>query len=170
MKPNTKMKNLELIGQRDELESLEQERILENMVQFLIFEATDGHYGINILQTHEVLKPVAVTRLPNVEDDVLGVINLRGSIIPVIDINKKFGYNYTRLTPHSRIIVCTIDGKMTGILVNRVMEVARIPEESIEGPEVHELSEQHVSGVGRSGERIFLILNPNIIVREDQEF
>ena len=135
----------------------------QDSVQFLIFQSCDGIYGINILDTHEVLKPVEVTRLPNVEPEVLGVINLRGSIIPVLDINKKFGHAYTKLTIMSRIIVCTFNDKMIGMLVDRVLEVARIAREQIEGSEVRDLSNQYMSGVGRSKDRIFLILNPATI-------
>ena len=58
---------------------------------------------------------------------------------------------------------------MTGLLVDRVLEVARLPEEAIEGSEVQDLSNQYISGVGRSGERIFLILNPSTILTTEVE-
>ena len=137
--------------------------------QYLLFQCSDGVYGINILQTFEILKPIMVTRLPNVEADVLGVINLRGNILPVIDVNKKFGYDYTELTNLSRIVVCTHKNKMMGLVVEQVMEVVRIADINIEGAEIQDLSNQYISGVGRSQDRIFLILNPRAIFEQEQE-
>jgi len=131
---------------------------------FLIFGAGNGFYGINILETHEILKPAAVTRLPNVEPDILGVINLRGNIIPVIDVNKKFAGMYSEITNQSRIVVCAFSGKYMGLLVDKIIEVARISEKSIEGTEVKGLSNQFVSGVGRTDNRLFLLLNLSVLI------
>ena len=75
---------------------VDEESLIEKL-QFLVFQSGNGMYGVNILETHEILKPVSVTRLPNVEPEVLGVINLRGNIIPVIDILKKKFFNQVTL-------------------------------------------------------------------------
>ena len=120
-------------------------------------------YGVNILETHEILKPVSVTRLPNEAPEVLGVINLRGNIIPVIDILKKFSGDYSEIKDTTRIVVCTWEGKNLGLLVDRVVEVASVAEEDIESPEVKGLSNHYLKGVGRSAERIFLIFNLAIL-------
>ncbi|MCB1164565.1 MAG: purine-binding chemotaxis protein CheW [Leptospiraceae bacterium] len=141
---------------------LDQEALIEKL-QFLVFQSGNGMYGVNILETHEILKPVAVTRLPNVESEVLGVINLRGNIIPVIDILKKFSGDYAEITDSTRIVVCTWQEKNLGLLVDRVVEVASVAEEDIESPEVKGLSNQYLKGVGRSNERIFLIFNLAIL-------
>lgn len=145
---------------------LEEDEELTELVQFLVFQSRDGVYGINILETHEILKPVQVTRLPNVEPEVLGVINLRGNIIPVIDVQKKFSDQYSEITDTSRIVVCTYATKHLGLLVDRVVEVASISEENIEGVEVRGLSNQYLKGVGRSADRIFLIFNLEILFAE----
>jgi len=131
----------------------------ENILQYLTFLANSEVFGINILQTHEVLKPVFITRLPNVEPEVLGVINLRGNIIPVLDINMKFGFQYTKLTPQTRIIIATYKKQMKGLLVDKVQEVARIKEESIQAAEIHNFSNHYVEGTGRVENKIFQILN-----------
>ncbi len=132
-------------------------------IQFLVFQSGNGFFGVNIVETHEILKPVQVTRLPNVDSEVLGVINLRGNIIPVIDVYQKFARKYTSLSPSSRIVVCAYQGKFMGLLVDRVMEVARIGIDEIEGTEIRGLSNQYVKGVGRSESRLFLILNLSIL-------
>ncbi|HMU83565.1 MAG TPA: chemotaxis protein CheW [Leptospiraceae bacterium] len=139
------------------------------LVQFLVFQCGDGIYGINILDTHEILKPVPVTRLPNVDPEYLGVLNLRGNIIPLLDANRKFGDTYSEITNLTRIVVCASGGKFLGILVDRILEVARLPSDRIEGREVSGLSHQYVSAVGRSDARLFLILNLQILSGKAEE-
>ncbi|MEQ9366209.1 MAG: chemotaxis protein CheW [Leptospirales bacterium] len=131
--------------------------------QFLTFSVAGGEYGIDILDTHEILKPVVVTRLPNVESDVLGVINLRGNIIPIIDLNQKFRGAFSALELQSRIVVVFYKGKYTGLLVDRVLEVAQVPESGLESAGVRGLSNEYIQGVGRSDQRLFLILNLDIL-------
>ena len=139
----------------------------ENLLQFLVFQVGKGHYGINILETHEILKPVQVTRIPNSGNDILGVLNLRGNIIPVVDVNKKFLGRHSEISNFSRIVVAAHEGKFTGLLVDRVVEVARVKEDSVEGAEVRGLSQEYINGAARSGERIFLILNLEIIFKKN---
>ncbi|MBL8021904.1 MAG: purine-binding chemotaxis protein CheW [Leptospirales bacterium] len=134
------------------------------MVQFLVFSSGESTYGVRILDTNEILKPVHVTRLPNVSPEILGVLNLRGNIIPLLDTNKKFGNEYSEVTQASRIVVCANAGKFIGLLVDKILEVARIPLDAIEGREVSGLSHKYVSGVGRSDQRLFLILNLDILI------
>lgn len=131
----------------------------EGYQQFLTFETAGGVYAIDILDTHEILKPAAITRVPNVQADALGVINLRGNIIPIVDLQKKFKDSHCTLEGFSRIIVVNYKGKFSGFIVDRVLEVARVAESKLEASEVRGLSNQYISGVGRTEDRIFLILN-----------
>jgi purine-binding chemotaxis protein CheW len=123
--------------------------------QFLVFESANNLYGIDILKITEILKPVQVTRLPNAENFVLGVINLRGNIVPVIDIRKILKNEYTELTNLSRIIVSNIYNKNLGLLVERVLEVVTLREDQIEGGEIKNFSENYIEGVGRSKDKLF---------------
>lgn len=132
---------------------------VHDVVQFLTFRVAEQDYGIDILETHEILKPVSITRLPNVSPDVMGVINLRGNIIPVIDLERKFSNTYASLDDDSRIIVSTNNVKFMGLLVRRVQEVARVREEDLEATSMAKISNEFIRGVGRSEHRIFLILN-----------
>lgn len=131
----------------------------ESHRQFLTFDAAGGYYAVDILETHEILKPAPVTRTPNVEEEMLGVINLRGNIIPIIDLNRKFRARFTELDVASRIVVVNHGGKFSGLLVDRVAEVARVPESAIEAGEVRGLSNEYIQSVGRANGKIFLILN-----------
>lgn len=139
-------------------------------LQFLVFAVASGLYGVNILETHEILRPTRITRLPNVDPEILGVINLRGNIIPVIDLNKKFSEQYSELSESSRVVVCRHEGKYFGIVVDRVMEVASILESDIEWKEIRNLSNEFVGGVGRSEKNLFLMLNlPALLTAEEEQ-
>lgn len=144
-----------------------EEEAPEELEQYLIFEVRGGAYGVDILQTQEVLKPIAATRIPNTPEEVLGVINLRGNIVPVIDLGRKLGHDFTVIEASSRIIVCTFSKKLVGLLVDRVLETAQIPASSIESSEVRGLSGDTVIGAGRSGSRVFLLMNPAAVFVDD---
>ncbi len=99
---------------------------LEDIEQFLTFSIDGEMFGIRLLLVHEILKPVFITRLPNVEEYILGVINLRGEIIPIIDLKKRFSGSSTDLSPPSRIIVVMLKEKRCGILVDEVKQVVKV--------------------------------------------
>lgn len=138
----------------------------EAEAQFLVFRCGEGLYGVDLLQIHEILKPLPVTRLPNVEEEVLGVINLRGNIIPVLDVRKTLGNEYAELHPTSRIVVCSVNEKSMGLLVDSVVEVVALKESSIEGAELRGFSQEYLSGVGRTDDFIFLIFNLALLFRD----
>jgi len=140
-----------------------------DLEQYLVFSCAGGTYGINILETHEILRPVPITRLPNVEPEYLGVLNLRGNIIPLLDCARKFGEDYADLTQLSRIVVCASRGKFIGLVVDRILEVARIPSDRVEGKEVAGLSGRYMKGVGRSDQRLFLILSLDTLTAGEQD-
>ncbi len=135
-------------------------------IQFLVFESAKNFYGIDILKINEILKPVPVTRLPNSENFVLGVINLRGNIVPVLDIRKILINEYTEITNTTRIIVCNIYNKNLGLLVERVMEVVSLRESQIEGGEVRNFSNNYIEGVGRTKDKLFLIFNLPLLIQQ----
>ena len=127
--------------------------------QFLVFEC-ENLFGFSILETHEILKPALITRLPNAEAEILGMINLRGDIIPVVDLRHKFYRAYTEPGPSSRIIICHQNNtRYQGFLVDRIVKVVNIAEESIEWTDAPAYSSNLVSGIGRAEASIFMILN-----------
>ncbi|MDF3822049.1 chemotaxis protein CheW [Leptospira sp. 96542] len=110
---------------------MEQESDLGDLEQFLTFAIDKEFFGIRLLLVHEILKPVLITRIPNVENYILGVINLRGEIIPIVDLKKRFHGEDSDLMPISRIIVVMIEEKRIGILVDEVKQVVKIQKEFI---------------------------------------
>ncbi len=160
------MNTNEVIEKVSEIESKdadqEEEFISEdNIVQIVTFSLlNDVEYGINILSIHEILKIIDITRLPNTPPFIKGVINLRGNVIPVINIRNRFGYKESKITDESRIIVVGINGKLVGLLVDYVFQVFRIPSKDINSPSelIEGVSAEFIQGVGRMKDRLIIIL------------
>lgn len=127
---------------------------------FLVFETSRGLFGLPVLGVNEILTLQHVTRLPNVEDEVLGVLNMRGDIIPMIDLNRRLVGTYATVTPQSRIIVAGVREKLIGLLVDRIAGVVHAVPENLSEAQMQGLSSDLVSGVSRSEAGIFLVLNP----------
>ncbi|TGN10263.1 chemotaxis protein CheW [Leptospira ilyithenensis] len=109
----------------------EAETDLGDIEQFLTFTIEKEFFGIRLLLVHEILKPVLITRIPNVDEHILGVINLRGEIIPIIDLKKNFHQADTEIFPPSRIVVVMLNEKRCGILVDEVKQVVKVNREFI---------------------------------------
>ncbi|MFH0975497.1 MAG: chemotaxis protein CheW [Spirochaetota bacterium] len=144
----------------------------DKMIQVVSFSLlNDVEYGINILQIHEILKIIDVTRLPNTPPFIKGVINLRGNVIPVVNVRIRFGYKESKITDESRIIVVGINGRLVGLLVDNVFQVFRIPlkdinpaSEMIEG-----VSAEFIQSVGRMKDRLIVILKLDNILFPDEK-
>ena len=133
----------------------------DEIIQFLSFTVSNELFGIDLIHVHEILRPAFITRIPNVEIFVLGVINLRGEIIPIIDLKKKFEQGFTDITKMSRIIVLEYNLKRFGLVVEEVKQVIKIQKSSISSIN-NQLSmdfNHRIDNVGRSGELIVLIID-----------
>jgi purine-binding chemotaxis protein CheW len=133
----------------------------DEIIQFLSFTVSNELFGIDLIHVHEILRPAFITRIPNVEIFVLGVINLRGEIIPIIDLKKKFEQGFTDITKMSRIIVLEYNTKRFGLVVEEVKQVIKIQKSSISFIN-NQLSmdfNHMIDNVGRSGELIVLIID-----------
>lgn len=133
----------------------------EEVIQFLSFNVSNETFGIDLIHVHEILRPTFITRIPNVEDFVLGVINLRGEIIPIVDLKKKFDQGYTEVNKMTRIIVLEYNTKRFGLIVEEVKQVIKILKNSISAIN-NQLSvafNHMIDYVGRSGDTIVLIID-----------
>lgn len=142
------------------------------VVQLVSFMLDDVEYGVDILSVHEILRFPEMTRLPNTPPFIKGVINLRGNVIPVVDMRIRFGFTEGDITDLTRIIVVETDGKQVGILVDNVYQVVRLPVASIDPPSdlITGISEDFISGIGRLRDRLIVLLNmTQIIFLEDNE-
>mgnify|MGYP001455756668 CR=1 FL=1 len=100
--------------------------------QLVIFELANEHYGIDIAAVEGIVKMQEITAVPNAPDYVEGVTNLRKSVLPVIDLEKRFGIIPHKMTRETRIVVVTMDKLKVGMIVNAVSEVLTIEDNTIE--------------------------------------
>ena len=142
---------------------------LQDIEQFLCFNVAEKVFAFELLGVHEILKPVFITRLANVQDYILGVINLRGEIIPIVDVRRRFGFAYSELTPSSRIIVVVSPKheKKFGVLVDEVKHVIKVDKKNISTTRDEMMSENYnqlVKSVSRSDGSLILNLGVDDIL------
>jgi purine-binding chemotaxis protein CheW len=169
----------ELINKQEQLniqvEGEEEEKLIAegSIIQLVSFVLEDVEYGVDILLVHEILRFPEITRLPNAPDFIKGVINLRGNVIPVVDVRKRFGFSQAKVTDLTRIIVIETNDKLTGLMVDNVHQVVRITQNNVDPPSelIEGVSEEYIWGIGRLKDRLIVILNlANILfLEEDQE-
>lgn len=135
-------------------------RATQQLVGFVIGEEL---FGVDILTVQEIIRDATITAIPDAPDFLEGVINLRGSIIPVIDLRKRLKLvRVEDLTPDSWIIILTVEGRMTGFVVDRVTKVLTVPVASIKPPPdivVAGLKSQYIQGVCKMDQRLLILLN-----------
>ncbi len=132
----------------------------DEVLQYVTFRLDDETYGINVMQIQEVLRYSEIAPVPGSPDYVLGIINLRGNVVTVIDTRRRFGLNDAEITDASRIVVMESADQVMGILVDSVAEVVYLKSSEIEtAPNVgSEESARFIQGVcNKNGELIILV-------------
>ena len=146
---------------------------MHNETQFLTFVVGDEEYGVGILQAKEIIEYDTVTTVPNAPPFIRGVINLRGSVVPVVDLAVKFGRSPSAVTRRSCIVVVEVrhDGNATvmGIVADRVTQVAELGADAIEPAPAFGSGVQadFLLGLGRSGKRFLLLLDTDRLLAND---
>jgi len=130
----------------------------EQLVTFLL--GTE-EFGVDIMKVQEIIRIPPITRVPKAPSFVEGVINLRGNVIPVVNLRVRFGMPSDEETDLSRIVVLQVAGKVFGVRVDGVTEVLRLDSASIEPPPPVALGmdSNFIRGVGKIGERLLILLN-----------
>ena len=129
--------------------------------QFVIFRLENEEYGIDILRVKEIKEMMNITRVPKAAHFVRGVINLRGEVIPVIDLRKKFNLTEGKENDSTRIIIVSVDDITAGLIVDISSEVTEISSEAIEEmPDgVGNIDQGYIYGIGKVGERLIILLD-----------
>jgi len=130
-------------------------------VQVVSFKLGSEEYGVEIAQVQEINRMVAVTHVPRAPQFMEGVINLRGQLIPIIDLRARFGMKRAEHTKNTRIVVTEIGAKRVGMVVDSVSEVLRLPTEAIEdAPEmITGVDTEYIRGVGKIEDRLIILLD-----------
>ncbi len=139
--------------------------------QVISFRVGEEEFGVEILRVKEVIRIKEITQLPKTPSFVKGVINLRGDIIPIIDLREKFGLEQVDYTGMTRVIVVEVEGKSIGMVVDSVSQVLRLPTDQIDPPPelAGGVSEEFLRGVGKLEERLIILLDINKILTSEEK-
>lgn len=143
-------------------------------LQLVTFKIGSEEFSVNILKVQEIIRTMEITRVPRSPEFVEGVINLRGKVIPVLDLRKRFGLPKIEHDKDTRIIVVESTGKTVGLIVDSVSEVLRLPTDTIEPPPevVGGIDSEYIDGVGKLEDRLIILLNLDKVLspKEMREF
>lgn len=134
---------------------------MEKDIQVVGFRIGSETFGVRISNVREIVRVPEITSVPNAPDYLEGVINLRGKIIPVMDLRKRFGQAEVQPDKKNRILVVDLDGKLVGLIVNAASEVLKIPPSEIEAPGsmLQEGEAGFVTGVGKLNGRLIILID-----------
>ncbi|HMK49653.1 MAG TPA: chemotaxis protein CheW [Thermodesulfovibrionales bacterium] len=129
-------------------------------LQLVTFRLGNEEYGVNILKVREVNRMVNITSVPNAENYIEGVINLRGKVIPVVNLRKRFGLEFREIDSQSRIMVVDV-GTTVGLIVDSVSEVLRVSSDIVEPPPPMAAGNDsaYVLGVGKLDKGLLMLLD-----------
>jgi purine-binding chemotaxis protein CheW len=126
-------------------------------------------FGVPISLVHEIVRVPEITSVPDSPSYVQGVINLRGKIVSVVDLRRRFGEKEIKTSKKNRILVAEVDGKLVGLIVDSASEVLKIPENEVELPPVFEQGENnYVTGMGKLNGRLVILVDLNKILEKGE--
>jgi purine-binding chemotaxis protein CheW len=129
--------------------------------QLVVFQLGAEFYGVEIARVHEIIRLQTVTRVPRAPVFVEGVINLRGKVIPVVDLRRRFGLPMADHTRASRIVVVEIGDQVVGVVVDGVSEVLRVNGATVEPPSpvVAGIDSEYIHGIAKLDDRLVILLD-----------
>lgn len=159
---------------RERMAEEEKEEMLEEDAQrgqFMTFQVGKEFYGISISYVNEIIMMQPITSVPEVKDYIKGLINLRGKIIPVIDVRIRFKMDPMEYTDRTCIIVINVKSTVIGLIVEKIAEVDNIQDDDIVPPPSlgRKESEQnkYVYGLARTGDTVKLLIDPEKLIKDD---
>jgi purine-binding chemotaxis protein CheW len=139
-------------------------------LQLVIFRLAKEEYGLPITKVQEINRLVPITKLPQTPSFMEGIINLRGRVIPVIDLRKRFQLAAAEQSEDNRIIIVEVNGQTVGVIVDAVTEVVRLAAASIEPPPpTFIIDAQYIHGVGKLDDRLLILLDIDRILTSQEE-
>lgn len=137
--------------------------------RFLTFILGEESYGIDIKYVTEIIGLQPVTEVPEMPDYIRGIINLRGKIIPVMDVRLRFKKPFKEYNDRTCVIVIDIGDISIGLIVDSVSEVLTIPDEEIvPPPEINKTGNKYIRGIGKVGSEVKLLLDCNKLLNEEE--
>ena len=135
--------------------------VAETETQLVVFDLAAEFYGVDIGDVREIIRMQSITRVPGAPPFVEGVINLRGSVVPVVDLRKRLDLQVNEQTQETRIVVVDIAGRDVGVIVDGVTEVLRIPLSSVEPPSsmIVRADSDYLRGLARLEDKLIILLD-----------
>jgi purine-binding chemotaxis protein CheW len=153
------------------MDQKEKQALTGETIQVVSFHLGTEEYGVDISQVQEIIRMVEITFVPRAPRFMEGVINLRGQLIPIIDLRTRFGMPRTEHTKSTRIVVTEIGSKKVGIIVDSVSEVLNIPMEQVEdAPDmIAGVGTEYIQGVGKVGDRLIILLDLTMVMSGEEK-
>jgi len=141
----------------------------DELLQLVTFSIADEEFGVDILKVQEIIRTMEISKVPRAPDFVEGVINLRGKVIPIIDLRRRFGLAHKAHDKNTRIIVIEMADVIVGFVVDAVSEVLRIPASTVEPPPpvVAGMDSEYISGVGKLDNSLLIMLDLDKLLSSD---
>jgi purine-binding chemotaxis protein CheW len=145
--------------------------------QLVVFDLANECYGVDIAAVESIIKMQPITAVPRTASFVEGVTNLRGAVLPVVDLRKRFGLPVREASKDTRIVVVEVQGETVGMVVDAVLEVLSVSEANVEPPPslVSTVESDFapgrgdfVTGIARSGERLIILVDLNQVLDVEQ--
>ncbi len=142
--------------------------------KYVTFQSGDEYYGLKIGCVNEIIVYQEITAMPETADYIKGLINLRGKIIPVVDVRLRFKQEPIPYTDRTCIIVVAVGSNVVGLIVEKIAEVVEITEDNILPPPSITKNDKNsrnkfISGIGKVGEDVKLLLDPARLLKDDDE-
>jgi len=139
---------------------------VDDLLQLVSFKIGSEEFGVDILKVREIIRMVAITKVPQAPSYVDGVINLRGKVIPIVDLRKRFNLEAKEYDKNTRIVVVDIVGNIMGMVVDSVSEVLRLPSNTIEPPPeiVTGINSEYINGVAKLDNRLLIFLDLSKVI------
>ena len=147
---------------------METETLQQDEQQLVVFDLSTESYGVDIGAVREIIRLQDITKVPRTPEFVEGVINLRGKVIPVVDLRKRFGLPAEKESKENRIVVVDIGAQDIGVIVDAVTEVLRIATESVEPPAsvITTADSEYLLGIAKLDSRLIILLDLERVLTE----
>ena len=147
---------------------METSTVTEQVLQLVTFTLANEEYAVDILNVQEINRRTEITKVPNAPDYVEGVVNLRGKVIPLINLRKKFRLPEKNADDTTRIIIMDIQGVTNGLIVDSVSEVLRIPSDIVEPspPVTSNASSMFIKGIAKLEKRLIILIDIDKLMGE----
>ncbi|MDE7018394.1 MAG: chemotaxis protein CheW [Lachnospiraceae bacterium] len=139
--------------------------------KYMTFKSGNEYFGLEIQYVNEIIQLQAITAIPETEDYIKGLINLRGKVIPVVDVRLRFKQEPFEYNDRTCIIVINIKSMMVGLIVEKIAEVVEIKEDNILPPptvgRTDRIQNKYVYGIGKVGDTVKLLLDPDKLLNDE---